>query len=210
MQNTSYAFSIVTGCTKALSSYSPCSRILPHVIFWCSQTLSFPQICLVPVFASPLALSRSLSNLNVPMPSELILHTNHFSSFYLQPVPWLLFFPHLALFSNPVVISLSSFYYCVIVITYSSSSSNFELLSSRWAMFFSPNSVSHAHLGSSCFFFHFECLQFLSSQWMQRRVLMLCVQMNRICSWAPHGPQPSKLSESFSLCWLKLYLCEFG
>lgn len=53
------------------------------------------------------------------------------------------------MFSNLAAVSLSSFYHCVIVIIYSSSSFNFELLS---LLFFSPNSLSHVHLGSSCFF----------------------------------------------------------
>lgn len=105
------------------------------------------------------------------------------------------------MFSTLAAVSLSSFYHCVIVIIYSSSSFNFELLS---LLFFSPNSLSHVHLGSSCFFSHFECPQFLSAQWMQRRVVMLYVQMDRICSWAPHGPQPAELSESVTLHWLKL------
>lgn len=170
----------------------------PSSLWWQSSSWDLHR-CLT------IVLSRSLPNLNILMPSQLILHTNLFSSFYLYAISSLLFFfPYLAMFSNPVVVSLSSFYRCVIVITYSTSSSKFELLSLRWAIFFSPNLLSHAHLGSSCFFSQFECPQFLSPQWIQRRVLMLYVQMNGICSWIPHGPQPSKLSESATLCWLKL------
>lgn len=160
-----------------------------------------PEICTT---ASPLALSRSLPNLSLPVPTQLNLHTNPFSSFYLHPIPWLLFFALACYVFKPSCHLHFWFLPLCDVSTYSTSSSNFEPLSLRWTISFGPYLLSHAHLGSSYLFSHFKSPQFLSPRWMLRRVLMLCVQMNRICSWAPHGPHPSKQSESVTVWWLKL------
>lgn len=101
------------------------------------------------------------------------------------------------MFSNLAAVSLSSFYHCVIVITYSSSSFNFELLS---LLFFIPDSLSHVHLGSSCFF---SLLNVHSSSVLSECRGECSCSMYRWIELA-HGPQTSELSESVTLHWLKL------
>lgn len=131
-------FCLIPVCFSISLPVLPVSAFLqPWHSVWLAQ---FPLVAeLLLRSASSLVLSRSLPNLSVTMPSQLILHTNLFSSFYLHCIshfPTLVFFPYPDMFSNPVVVSLSSFYRCVIVITYSTSSTNFELLSLRWAISF--------------------------------------------------------------------------